>query len=334
MGSVKHTRPVNRAVDLLLHHRFLCYIVICLCIIIFEGRMLGREDPDMTTAPLLEYDRPRTDSDIGITLAIPCWKLHWRLLPDIIDSLQRQTQLPNQTLIVLSTDHSSENLTKTASWLHQYSSLGVEVEMRVGKFRAGQHREHIVNIARHDVVSFMDCDDVMHPQRTEIIYKMFDKHRDLNALFHLFVLMKRYSWSEKFNYFRFKDVTVDDKRLELPYPYAAYHYQPGILNFTNRPWNVSDGKTEPNYLAKVAGEENGKNWYFPADFPLFEEFTISPNGHVTLSRSGVFDVPFSHNMQGEDSIYSWRLLRMKKNVTLVTERLSAYVWNGIGTTPE
>eukprot|EP00918_Siedleckia_nematoides_P046715 GHVU01102401.1.p1 GENE.GHVU01102401.1~~GHVU01102401.1.p1 ORF type:complete len:306 (-),score=26.24 GHVU01102401.1:924-1781(-) len=281
----------------------------------------------MTTAPLLEYDRPRADRDIGLTLAIPCFKNHWHLLPELLDSLQRQTQLPNQTLIMLASHRATEKLTQRAAALYNYSSLGVEVEMRVGYFTAGYQREHMVNMARHDVVSFMDCDDLMHPQRTEIIYKMFDKHRDLNALFHLFRLMKRSSMAQKFDYGEFTEVDVNEKQLELLYPYAAYHYQPQILNFTDRPWNVSDGTTEPNYLAEVGGGgQDGRRWYFPADFALFEENTISPNGHVTVSRSGVFDVPFSHYKTGEDSIYSWRLLRLKKNVTLVNLHLSAYIY--------
>eukprot|EP00918_Siedleckia_nematoides_P080761 GHVU01177199.1.p1 GENE.GHVU01177199.1~~GHVU01177199.1.p1 ORF type:complete len:348 (+),score=36.45 GHVU01177199.1:111-1154(+) len=261
----------------------------------------------------------------GITLATVCVPKHFDQVPQLLDSIARQTMHAHQTLIILSSP-TPDNLTQSVAKLaRNHPGVNADVQVRIGKFNPAQNRDYALTISNNDVVSFIDCDDLMHPQRNEVLLRMFNQHKDLNALFHDFIFWKT-NKTTKWDYSRYKSINLSDPKLfDLPVSYAEIYNDPVVQEpFQKRRWNASDMMTEPNHRTKDS------IWYFPKDIRAIKKARLPmmcANGHITVRRSSVSDIPMSYMVwrYGEDSVYSWRLLHMRKNVTLFNWKLSTYI---------
>eukprot|EP00918_Siedleckia_nematoides_P056776 GHVU01123865.1.p1 GENE.GHVU01123865.1~~GHVU01123865.1.p1 ORF type:complete len:384 (-),score=53.53 GHVU01123865.1:286-1437(-) len=176
------------------------------------------------------------------------------------------------------------------------------------------------------VVSFMDCDDVMHPQRNEVVSKMFTKHKDLNSLLHAFIKVYGLRRHMRFDYNLFPRVDMSNEAgFELQWPYTALLRQRPIRNpvgvkWKYRRWRVNNPKTEPNFH-----NSDRYKWWVPERFKLTPKTKRVQNGHFSVRVSAVSDVLMPTARRGQDSIYNWRLLRLKKNMTMIPFELSCYM---------
>lgn len=100
-----------------------------------------------------------------ICVAIPCYKPHIPKLPRLLASIQAQTLLPNQVVISCSSMGTDEFPT-----LQPYS-FPIEVIVHSGRKNAAENRNCAAGRSVCDILTFMDCDDIMHPQRLEFIEK-------------------------------------------------------------------------------------------------------------------------------------------------------------------
>ena len=101
-----------------------------------------------------------------IGVAVPCYYGHIQRLYDLLDSIEKQTILPDK--VVVSTSSTSKfSLNKTYSF-------PLEVIVTEDKQNASKNR----NIAASklndmDYITFIDADDIMHPQRIEMLLYAF-----------------------------------------------------------------------------------------------------------------------------------------------------------------
>eukprot|EP00918_Siedleckia_nematoides_P045542 GHVU01099747.1.p1 GENE.GHVU01099747.1~~GHVU01099747.1.p1 ORF type:complete len:239 (-),score=36.13 GHVU01099747.1:661-1377(-) len=194
-------------------------------------------------------------------------------------------------------------------------------------------------------VSFFDCDDIMHPQRNEILYGMFKRHPELHIATH-FVrsIYDEVPTSPPYNYSLFPRYTEDVASAgdcerfpcaeyyrnntrkkageplsiyDVPWPYEALYNHPVVVNTEH----------EPNTEYEAA-------WFFPQAIcdvgegvHLDLEFDAVANGHPTIKAPAVSDIQFSNLTEGEDALFLWRALKKKKNVAIIPLQLTHYLRN-------
>eukprot|EP00918_Siedleckia_nematoides_P056285 GHVU01122799.1.p1 GENE.GHVU01122799.1~~GHVU01122799.1.p1 ORF type:complete len:317 (-),score=24.68 GHVU01122799.1:1689-2639(-) len=271
-------------------------------------------------------DVPVSDTPVGITLASVCSRKHFQWVPQLIDSIRWQTRQADEVLIVLSTKYPDEALQNTVRFLlNQPLELRINVQVRVGAFLAGQNRQFALSYAHNDVVSYIDCNDLLHPQRNEVVLGMFLRHPDINALLHLSVGWNANATAE-FDYSTLPQIlTNDSSTFDLPPPYETHQQQDPIIRW-NTTWDASEPYSEPNSnFGSNVGGGSVIRW-FPRNSKSTSDPAFATNGHMTVRKSAaVTDVPFSCNSVRENSLYNWRPLRMGKDVACFSQPLSVYV---------
>ena len=112
-------------------------------------------------------------------VAIPCYYGHIGNLFVLLDSIERQTILPNKVVIsISSTGISFEN--------NQTYSFPIEILITEEKQNASRNRNIAAsNLGDMDYITFIDADDIMHPQRIEALLEVVKKE-DVDIILHNF----------------------------------------------------------------------------------------------------------------------------------------------------
>lgn len=115
-----------------------------------------------------------------IGVAVPCYYGHIGHLTNLLDSIENQSCKPDKVVVSCS---STKELFETK----KYSFL-LEIIITEEHKNAAQNR----NIAASrlndmDYITFIDADDIMHPQRIEILLKTFQE-TDCDIILHNFLM--------------------------------------------------------------------------------------------------------------------------------------------------
>jgi len=126
-----------------------------------------------------------------IGIAIPCYKYHIPILKRCLDSIEEQTMLPNKVVVSCSSSVQSD--------LPEYKySFPLIILVHEERKNAAQNRNIAAKQLDTDIISFFDCDDIMHPQRIEFIREMFIKEQ-CNIVLHNFLVFKEADEPFKYN---------------------------------------------------------------------------------------------------------------------------------------
>jgi glycosyltransferase involved in cell wall biosynthesis len=119
-----------------------------------------------------------------IGVAIPAYNGHIELLFILLDSIQNQTILPDKVVVSCSSSDDTD-FNNYNEKLKCYSFL-LQIITNKEKKSAAQNRNTAAsNLAEMDYITFIDADDVMHPQRIEILLKVFQEN-DSDIILHNF----------------------------------------------------------------------------------------------------------------------------------------------------
>lgn len=263
------------------------------------------------------HTRPRSD----MSLLIPCVGKHFDRIHTLIESIKNQTVMPSETIIVLSMNQDT-NHTLTVDDFKYTDIPNLKIHMRGLNQTAGHNRHFLINNSKHSLVSFFDCDDFLHPQRTEILDAIFKKRPELDALVHAFKKFNYKNWEEYAKY-DFLSHTYTDEEInnwDLPFPYEKYWNARAVIKqYNGLEWDIKNPESEPNYPQK-------EGWFFPKDMDLQPGLRHqSHNGWVTLRRSVATSVPYPSLKRGQDSVFNWRLMKLHKNWTPSSFVLGAYL---------
>lgn len=113
-------------------------------------------------------------SSIGVV--IPCHKPHIPFLKECLDSIETQTTKPDSVIVMC-----SSSLPEDIPASYRQYSFRLEIITREGRYNAAENRNEGIKRTKTDIVSFFDADDVMHPQRIEMIRKCIEGS---DILFH------------------------------------------------------------------------------------------------------------------------------------------------------
>jgi glycosyl transferase family 2 len=103
-----------------------------------------------------------------IGVAIPSYAAHIQRLPALLASIEQQTCKPEQVVVSCSGSVSADLAHLRLGW-----SFPLSILSHGGRKNAAQNRNLAARALGTDIVSFCDADDVMHPQRLEIIGDTF-----------------------------------------------------------------------------------------------------------------------------------------------------------------
>ena len=116
-----------------------------------------------------------------IGVAVPCYIGHVKHLLSLLDSLENQTVLPDK-VVVSSSSTDSERVIE----LHNKYSFPIAVITCVDKKNAAENRNiaaaHLLDM---DYITFFDADDIMHPQRIELLHKVINENQS-SVILHNF----------------------------------------------------------------------------------------------------------------------------------------------------
>jgi hypothetical protein len=111
-----------------------------------------------------------------IGVAIPCYNGHINQLYVLLDSIEKQTILPDKVVVSTSSTKEFKN--------NNIYSFPLEIIAVEEKNNAAKNRNRAVSLLTDmDFISFIDADDVMHPQRIEMLLKVFKEH-DSDIILH------------------------------------------------------------------------------------------------------------------------------------------------------
>eukprot|EP00923_Selenidium_pygospionis_P015410 GHVN01026887.1.p1 GENE.GHVN01026887.1~~GHVN01026887.1.p1 ORF type:complete len:345 (+),score=33.29 GHVN01026887.1:43-1077(+) len=265
---------------------------------------------------------PRSDL---ITLGIPCSDKHFFRLPEVLNSLVRQTMMPFETMIVFSM---SKNETSEEIDIVPFKTIpNMRMFFRSGRYYAGENRLFVAERAKTEYVSFFDCDDFMHPLRIEFLSKMMTIHPDIDALVTSFKFSYRDEFLKGDGYSRERVVDLTKaSTFNMRWRFEDFWEAPIFKNGWNgKKWNMSDPSTEPN-------REYNSTWFLPMNMTTLSP-SLSPmphNGWLTLRRSIANPqspdyIPFPNLPRGQDSLLNFRLIMSHKNFMAVPYRLGAYL---------
>jgi glycosyltransferase involved in cell wall biosynthesis len=110
-------------------------------------------------------------SNLTIGIAIPCYKGHIHVLPNLLDSIEQQTRKPDMVIIRCSSS-TSEDIPYSLS----HYSFPVRILFHSEKQNAAENRNVAWRQLNTDIITFVDADDIIHPQKLEIIENCFQNH--------------------------------------------------------------------------------------------------------------------------------------------------------------
>jgi hypothetical protein len=138
---------------------------------------------------------------LTIGIAIPCYKGHLDVLTNLLQSIEEQTRKPDHVVVSCS----SAVATDIPISLKNYS-FPLDIQCHSEKKNPAQNRNCAIKHLSTDIVTFIDADDIMHPQRLEIIEYCF-RENPVSILLHSFEL----------------DPTLPFQRYNPPYSFDFNH---------------------------------------------------------------------------------------------------------------
>lgn len=120
-----------------------------------------------------------------IALVIPCIPKHVDQVKKLVSSIKEQTRIPDEIIVALSatSDKDGRDLQEEL----RLTGLPVIVSSTPHKSFAGKNRNRGASVSKSDLISFMDADDRMHPQRTEALCQVQAKTSS-NSIVHTYVM--------------------------------------------------------------------------------------------------------------------------------------------------
>eukprot|EP00922_Rhytidocystis_sp_ex-Travisia-forbesii_P014810 GHVS01022154.1.p1 GENE.GHVS01022154.1~~GHVS01022154.1.p1 ORF type:complete len:485 (-),score=46.66 GHVS01022154.1:192-1559(-) len=256
---------------------------------------------------------------VPVSLVLPCHSKHWVYVPRVLESTAKQVSLPSETIVVLTIDTSLDQYLETdAVYLHSQAVPNLRVFVRGGSNYAGANRVFGASQATNEIVSFFDCDDYMHPQRIDIIYRVFTRRPDLEAAIHTLQSTPEVNVSSILPIY---NELIGDDVVDMlsPWPNEYLHAQlPSQEELKLPPWDINNKSTEVTWP--------GQPLWFACGKMKLGMHGQCHNGWLSVRKSVLAEVRYPvEAKQGQDSIYNYRLLRAQRNFTLIDLKLGLYI---------
>jgi glycosyltransferase involved in cell wall biosynthesis len=106
-----------------------------------------------------------------VSYCIPCDYGHFRHLDKALQGILKSSELPDEICIAIS---GISNANPDLDSLKSGHNIPLNIKTFKEKRNAGANRNTLSEMAKHDILSFQDADDLVHPSRLKIIKHVFD----------------------------------------------------------------------------------------------------------------------------------------------------------------
>jgi glycosyltransferase involved in cell wall biosynthesis len=175
----------------------------------------------------------------GISVITPCAGSHVKYLPQLLEDLSLQTQLPDEVVISVS-DVDSDLQNEIQKIKCQKWPFELRIYTSPFKQYAGQNRNIAILQSSGDLIICQDADDHPHPQRIEIIHKTFNEF-NCNLLLHYC-----------YNY-NSQEINIEDFRKSFNQYRYSYSNQDLNIEDTIRFVDRSDDFDRPYFISELKG---------------------------------------------------------------------------------
>ena len=161
-----------------------------------------------------------------IGVSVSCYVNHLPLLIELFDSIEKQTRLPDKVVV----SSSSTTPEKELKIIKKYS-FPYEIIYTPEHKNAASNRNIAINqLLDMEYISFMDADDIMHPQRIELIMKTIEE-TDGDIILHNFSYDCNLKPIEKLNY-KVNELFVSESGcITSNYNYHLHHSQSTVRRY-------------------------------------------------------------------------------------------------------
>eukprot|EP00922_Rhytidocystis_sp_ex-Travisia-forbesii_P004122 GHVS01006001.1.p1 GENE.GHVS01006001.1~~GHVS01006001.1.p1 ORF type:complete len:473 (-),score=102.77 GHVS01006001.1:518-1936(-) len=281
-------------------------------------------------------------SSPDMSMHVVCHRPHWKRLSHVAESILSQTYSFKELIVVLTITEEEDMVNGgealdvdalRALFLSPSSSrrvIGdVKVFVRGGKISQGNNRRFASTKSTGNLLTFFDCDDYMHSQRTEVLHEVFKNHPDLHIALHRFDSFSNKDFTNpESDYGKEKFAAANQftaEEIQQVHPAWSYDQVRSQLPTHDKEWNQEDGSSEPN-------RDGVWVWWFPAEMTLpwpqtdrGNASTDIHNGWVTARREVFDNVDYPDLFLGEDSLFNWRAIRKGYNFTALYMKLGVYL---------
>ena len=208
-----------------------------------------------------------------ITLCIPCVDKHIPLLINLLKTIPKFSRKPDNIMIGLSPKFNSIDLNNEKEKLFSlFPDLPLTIIVQNKKTHAAEHLNNMGKLINEGFIVRADADDVIHPQKLEVIEKILEKYPDTKLILHRWYFSQKRDYSmTKFSYindYSFKNEIFTDIKCE------------NLIiseNFSKK------YKREPDFLSKSNWIVNGANSY---SFSVFKDVLYK---NISFAEDTIFN---------------------------------------------
>jgi glycosyltransferase involved in cell wall biosynthesis len=121
---------------------------------------------------------------VRISVVVPCYPPHQKMIPDFLKHLETQTVKPDEIIISLSEVTDDQVLTLRNEW-QEFTSILFQVVGQEIKALAAVNRNYGAMHSICDYIQFLDADDIYHTKLIELVKAAIIKDQPDAILFHL-----------------------------------------------------------------------------------------------------------------------------------------------------
>ena len=227
-----------------------------------------------------------------LSLCIPCVDKHIPLFEKLITSIQYYTRKPDEIICSISPKFLKLNLSEEKKRLeNKYNDLNLTILVRDTKTNCSENLNNCFDHVSGDIILITGADDIIHPQKCEIMEKLFTEYPDTKMILHRFKVCKERIYELK----DYKKINIDKNKLYFQF---------------------KSNKIPRNYP--------------PVYITNYDYNSIAPeqpfaSGYVTIVKNVLDRVKFKNISKGEDSLFIKDVHDTFEKTLFIDECMGKYV---------
>jgi len=229
---------------------------------------------------------------VTIGVAIPCYGGHLQALGHLLESIEYQSRKPDMVMVSCSSAIHTDY-----PHLHRPYSFPLYMVFHVEKKNAAENRNIAASHLTTDIITFIDADDTMHPQRISIIERCFSTYPSIAILLHNCNMdplepFEHYLEEDCFQFNRLM-VCPSGSTLHMDYKYMGviHNGQPSVPRevFQRMPFDkspASHGKEDTVFCTRIIAQFPEQTAYCP--YQLSGYVPSGTGGHEDIKETLVY----------------------------------------------
>jgi len=127
--------------------------------------------------------------EIKTSFCIPSSYNHFDLLIELLESIKGYSEKPDEVVVSISgiPQENHENISKKLNGFTEILEIPVKALTANEKNLSGRNRNICMKNSKNDLIIFNDADDLSHPDRIQVIKKIFKDNEEVCHLTHSFM---------------------------------------------------------------------------------------------------------------------------------------------------